>query len=586
MLSFYDYLVIGIYFLFMITIGTIFHRANRDTSNYFRGGGRVLWWIVGATAFMTQFSAWTFAGASSKAYENGSIVLVIYFANALGFFCNYAGTASRLRRMRIITMFEGVRQRWGTANEQFFTWINIPIGILSAGISLNGLGVILSSVFGLDIRTTMLAAGLVVIFMATFGGSWAATVGDFMQMLVLMAVTCVTAFLALHQVGGIGGLLDKLPEHSIRWGSVVRPEILSLWIIAQTIKQVVVTNNMTDGYRFLCAKDDVHARRGALLAAFLFLIGPVIWFIPPFVARVLYPDLSVIPALRHLGDKITEGAYLAVGITTMPKGMVGLMVTSLFAATISFMDTGLNKNTGIFIRSFYHRLIRPAASEHELVVAGRIATVCFGTLTLLAAFMFKSMEGLSLFNLMQQFTSLVTLPMAVPLVWGMFYRRTPAWSGWSTVVVCLFASLLVGNLDTFFGPDAYRRILFLGTSLRDWERPDVIFLLGVLTNVIVGSLWFFGTGWFYDRETPAYRSRVDAFFDNVLTPVDFEKEHGHSADRVQLRTLGTLCLAYGAFVLALTLIPNPALGRLCFVFVGAIISTVGALLYRSSRHAT
>src|SRR5206468_480692 len=81
----------------------------------------------------------------------------------------------RLRRMRVITTFEGIRERWSRGNEQFFTWVQLPIGVLLAGIALNGLGVVLAAVFGLNIQLTMLAAGLVVIFVAAFGGAWAAT---------------------------------------------------------------------------------------------------------------------------------------------------------------------------------------------------------------------------------------------------------------------------------------------------------------------------------------------------------------------------------------------------------------------------
>lgn len=584
MLSVYDYAVIGVYFAFMLVIGAVFHRRNRTTNDFFRGGGKMLWWIVGATAFMTQFSAWTFTGAASKAYETGALVLAIYFGSALGFFCNYLGTASRLRQMRVITMFEAVRQRWGRGNEQFFTWLQLPVGTLLAGIALNGLGVILAAVFGLDIRLTMLGAGLVVIFMATFGGSWAATAGDFMQMLMLMAVTTAAAWLALHEVGGVSGFVARLPEQSFAWGNTGRTEIVAWWFVALALTQIVATNNMSDGYRYLCAKDDTHARRGALLASILFIVGPIVWFIPPMVARILFPDLGVVAALRPLGARASEGAYLAVGIATMPRGMVGLMITSLFAATISNMDTGLNKNAGIFVRSFYHPVLRPQAAERELMLASRAATLGFGVLTVLAAFAFRAMSHLSLFNLMQQFVSLVLLPVAMPLLWGLFVRRTPPWSGWSTVVVCLLASLLVGNLDTFFGGGAYQRALGFATPLARWEVPTVVFSLGVVTNVIVGSAWFFGTSLWYRNQPAEYQAGIEAFFARLSTPVNFAREHGagETTDRAQLRTMGMLGLAYGGFVILLALIPNPPVGRAAFIFVGLVIGGVGGLLLRKA----
>ena len=57
MLSPYDYLVIAFYFLFMIGIGWFFRRFSKNSSEYFRGGGQMTWWLVGASAFMASFMA-------------------------------------------------------------------------------------------------------------------------------------------------------------------------------------------------------------------------------------------------------------------------------------------------------------------------------------------------------------------------------------------------------------------------------------------------------------------------------------------------------------------------------------------------
>src|SRR5688572_16858772 len=89
MLSHYDYLVIGFYFAFMAMIGIVCRKFIGNTSDYFRGGGKMLWWMAGSSAFMVSFSAWTFTGAASKAYEDGPVIMVLFFANALGFLFNY-----------------------------------------------------------------------------------------------------------------------------------------------------------------------------------------------------------------------------------------------------------------------------------------------------------------------------------------------------------------------------------------------------------------------------------------------------------------------------------------------------------------
>ena len=140
--------------------GPIFKRFSKDDSDFFRGGAQMLWWMVGGSAFMTQFSAWTFTGAASKAYQDGTLVALIFLANAAGFFINYVWFAPRFRRMRIVSWTEAIRERFGAVNEQVFTWLQIPMSLVYAAIWLNGLAVFATAVFGFDMTQTIWVVGL------------------------------------------------------------------------------------------------------------------------------------------------------------------------------------------------------------------------------------------------------------------------------------------------------------------------------------------------------------------------------------------------------------------------------------------
>src|SRR5262249_48606080 len=154
--------------------------------DYFRGGGEMLWWIAGAGAFTVSFSAVTFTGMAGKAYSDGPVVMVIFVGNAIGFLINYLWFAPMSRQTRAITAVQGVRARFGKASEQFFTWVQIPMGTLYAGIWLSGLGVFVAAAFGRSEQSTIIITGSVVIVMALLGGSWSVMAGDFVQTLVLM----------------------------------------------------------------------------------------------------------------------------------------------------------------------------------------------------------------------------------------------------------------------------------------------------------------------------------------------------------------------------------------------------------------
>ncbi|MFA0521394.1 transporter, partial [Vibrio sp. 10N.222.55.E8] len=104
--------------------------------DYFRGGGKMLWWMVGSTAFMTQFSAWTFTGAAGKAFTDGFSVAFVFIANTVAYLFAYLYFSHRFRQMRVDTPTEGIRRRFGYINEQFFSWALIIFSFINAGVSL------------------------------------------------------------------------------------------------------------------------------------------------------------------------------------------------------------------------------------------------------------------------------------------------------------------------------------------------------------------------------------------------------------------------------------------------------------------
>ena len=582
----YDYIVLFGFFVFMASLGVVFRKYSKSASDYFRAGGNVSWWLVGTTAFMAQFSAWTFTGAASKAYTDGLLVSMIFLGNAIGYFVAYLWSAAKFRQMRVVTTMDAVRDRFGKANEQFFTWIWMPIGTLYAGIWLNAVSKFCAVVFGLDLATTIVIVGVVVLFISALGGSWAIVASAFMQTLLLMAVSVVAAFLAIRAVGdgsfsvGLGSFVDKLPRHHLDWTALLRPEIVVLWIVAALIKQFCTTNNINDANRFLYAKDSKSARSAALLAAILFVVGPILWFIPPMAAAILYPDLSVIPELKALGSKASDGAYVAIGLKTMPVGMIGLMAAAIFASTMDSMEPGLNKNAGIFVLNFYKPILRKQASDRECLVAGKIATVVFGVLVILAALMFERIQGVGLFDLMMLFSSMVAVPFLIPLIWGIVIKKTPSWSGWSTVLVGLGVSLYTSK---YLDMDLVRRVIGLDTPFTKREQDEAMFFTSLFLNVGVASLWFLGTSLFARYNKAVFDKQVTTFFERLNQPVVSNPEATRAMDRTQLRTLGILGIPYGGFVLLLAAIPNPLVGRLAFVFSGGSILLVSLLLYRAAR---
>ncbi|NOJ18035.1 sodium:solute symporter family transporter [Vibrio jasicida] len=572
-------LIVGIYFLFLIAIGWMFRTFTSTTSDYFRGGGNMLWWMVGATAFMTQFSAWTFTGAAGKAYTDGFAVATIFLANAFGYLMNYLYFAPKFRQLRVITPIDAIRMRFGRFNEQVFTWSGMPSSVISAGIWLNGLAIIASGIFGFDMTTTIWITGLVVLMMSVTGGSWAVIASDFMQMVIIMAVTVTCAVVAVVKGGGITEIIANFPVQEngsfITGNNLNYLSIFGIWAVFIFLKQFSINNNMLNCHRYLAAKDSKNAKKAALLACVLMTVGVLIWFTPSWFIASQGVDLSA--HYPEAGSKAGDFAYLYFVEQYMPAGMVGLLISAMFAATMSSMDSGLNRNSGIFVMNFYLPILRPNATEKELMIVSKITSTFFGIAIILIALFINSLKGLSLFDTMMYVGALIGFPMTIPAFCGFFIKRTPDWAGWGTLVVGGIVSYTVGFVIT---PEMIQNWFDL-QPLTGREWSDLKVAVGLIGHLVFTAGFFALSTLFYKPLEEKRQQDVDRFFNNLATPLVSDSTEQKKLDNKQRQMLGSLIAVSGVGVMAMFLLPNPFWGRMIFVFCGVIVLGVGVALMRA-----
>ncbi|MFI3209334.1 MAG: hypothetical protein R3Y40_09395, partial [Eubacteriales bacterium] len=443
-----DIAVILVYFLFLIAIGWIFRTFSNSTSDYFKGGGKMLWWMVGATAFMTQFSAWTFTGAAGKGFTDGFAVTAIFFGNAVGYFGNYLFFAAKSRQMRVTTPIDGIRVRFGKVNEQVFTLASVPINIIQAGIWLNGLAVFAAAVFNVEMNITIIVTGAIVVLMSVSGGAWAVVASDFLQMVIIMAVSVAATVVAIVKAGGLDVIFEQgLPEKIVTGSDYNYMWLFWAWVLCSFAKQFISTNNMIGSYRYICAKDTKNARKASLLACALMFVGPLLWFVPSWFMAAFNADTATW-GLDVLGSSITDATYYVFVRDYMPIGMVGLMMSAMFAATMSSMDSALNKNSAIFVRSVYSVFINKDTEDAKLLKIGKAMTWVFGIIIIAVGIFINSLESISLFNATVMVSSLLAMPMMIPAILGFFVKKTPDWAAWGTLLVGVAVSYFIAMVMT------------------------------------------------------------------------------------------------------------------------------------------
>ncbi|MFH1497533.1 MAG: hypothetical protein ABII82_06870 [Verrucomicrobiota bacterium] len=567
-----EYLTLAVYFGFLLALGGIFARFNRGLSDFARGGSRLTWWMVGTSITMAGISAFTFTGNASAAFEAGPSLLVIYAANLLGFFLGGVVLARWYRNTRAYTGADVIRDRFGPAAEQFSIYSGLLIGPFSSAVQLWALAVFVSSVFGFHLGVTIVAVGLITLFYSASGGAWAVIATDFVQGIVLFGITILLGLLAWLAIGGVAGFSEHLadpelagvfiwikepgayPENRYTWG----------WAAVVFVLQLAGQIQLSTATRYLSAKDGREASRAAWLAFGLMAVGSLVWFLPPMAARLLYYDQVM---AMPVGDPATT-AYAVAAMNLLPKGLMGVVIAAMFAATMSSMDSGLNSQTSIIVRNLLPalrvRLGLPRLEEARELRLCRIISVVLGLLIIIAALLLSNQTRFVLFDAFLTLSSVIGGPMGVPLLAGLLLRRLPASS-----YFFIFAAGLVPSVYSLAAES-------LGQPA--WtiqQRGGWVLAWGAVATIIC---------WLMRRKaSEKHRGREVEFFKKIATPVDFEREVGKANDRQQATLLGGAVTVVGLLLFGFLLVPNGMNARLQIVCLAVGVFTVGAALWTWGR---
>ncbi len=597
MLTGWDYAIIGFYFVFVASLGFVFRKFNKSSKDYFAGGQRMCWWLLGGSLFISNFSCWTFTGAAGIARKYGILILYIYVMDVIGYLIGYLFFATRLRQMRLITAIDGLRRRYGKGSEQFFNWLGIISSPLGGGVWLFGLAVILTSVFmntsdgTVDKTATLnliiIITGITVMIMAMLGGNWAVAASDFIQLLVLMVITVATSCIALYKVGGPVAFANQLPDNFFKiFYPLGEMKYDWLFLASMIFGAILLRNNIMTAGKYISAKDSEHARKATLIPLIGYAVLPIIWFVPVWASYTLVPDLMT----KYSGviKNPEEMSYIVTAMRILPQGLLGLLVVGLFAATMSSLDSAFNKNAGFIVCNFYRDILRPKASDRELYLAGQGATVLSGTLVIVVALLFANMGSISIFDSYLYFAAFFGTGGSVAFLLGMFFKGSPPWTAWVMALLSMVMSIF---LFVILRADWMYAILeptlhgtWLG-AVYDYIQTNPFFMTNMFVTPISIGLFFWFRRFYRPKKYPQFAAGVDKLFEDMKTPIDFDSEIGAENDNSaqQAKTLGTLACVYGGFIFLLVFIPNPPEGRIAIFGSALFMIVVGGGLILSAR---
>lgn len=479
-LHFWDWLIIGAFLVFSLTIGLYFRkRASKDLESFFLGNRRMPWLIAGISMVATTFAADTPLAVTELVGSSGISGNWIWWSFLSGGMLTTFFFAKFWRRAGVLTETELIELRYSGKPAAVLRgfkaiYLGLIMNILIIGWVNLAMITIIQEFFGTSDLTTYMVVGGAMIFAAFYtslSGIWGVAVTDVIQFSIALFGTIILAVLVVGspEVGGIEGLKSGLPQSTFRFFPAVGQaglETGKTWVIGIGAFFAYIGIQWWaswypgqepggGGYvaqRMMSTKTE----KGAIFATLFFQVAhyclrPWPWILVALACMILYPELE--------GSDLRHG-YVRVMKDFLPVGLKGLLLAAFLGAYLSTISTQLNWGAGYLVNDVYKRFLKPESNAQILVRTSRLTTILLMILGLLVTLQMESITGVWKFIL----ECGAGLGLVLILRW--YWWRINAWTEiTATVAPFAFYALSHGILGLTF-PDSF--FLTVGGTTVTW----------------------------------------------------------------------------------------------------------------------
>ncbi|MCC5844895.1 MAG: sodium:solute symporter family protein [Verrucomicrobia bacterium] len=370
-----DWAVIGLYGVFIFAIAFWACRKIKDCGGYLMGSRRLGKWMMMASAFAGGTNANQPVAVAAAAFQRGlsGIWLHLTWMLITPFFWLYPPL---VRRLRIVTMADAVRMRFGPFMNYLFKIISLILVPISMGLGLKSAAVVLEIMTGGAVSGVWALAAIAVptLCYTLLGGVIAAYATDVWQSLLIVVLSFLLIPFAIHSAGGPAELEGRISEEFTRLFSSVGGDFGFWWIVWFGIG-ITFSAVLSSVGGASAAATELDARMG--------VIGSVVkrfciagWGLVGLFGIVLFSGHPLVTPESGFPGASPDNIFPLVSAQLLPAGLRGLMVASMLAAVMSSLDAGLLNFSGMFVNNFYQEhWVKHASPRHYLRVTRGMAFV-------------------------------------------------------------------------------------------------------------------------------------------------------------------------------------------------------------------
>lgn len=365
----------SIYMLFMIAIGVYFYFKTNDLSDYVLGGRGLGPGVTALSAGASDMSGWLLLGLPGMIYSDGIVGSWIALGLIIGAYLNWHYIAKPLRvythhlrdAITIPDYFANRFEDSGNTLRIITAVVILLFYTLYTSSGLVGGAKLFEATFGLDYDTALLVGSVVIVSYTFLGGYNAVSWTDFIQGILMMLALVVTPLVVISEVGGVSVALETI--------AAIKPEHLDLFSGASFIG-IVSLLAWGLGYfgqphilvRFMSIRDEDEMQRAKQIG-----MGWMVLSVTGSLAVGFFGLAYVAANGVDLQD--SEKIFITLSQLVFNPWIAGFLLAAILAAIMSTIDSQLLVSSSVLTRDLYNAVLRPGASDKELVWVGRATVI-------------------------------------------------------------------------------------------------------------------------------------------------------------------------------------------------------------------
>jgi SSS family solute:Na+ symporter len=491
-----DYLLIALYFAFVLGIGIMARRAVSSSLDFFLSGRSLPAWVTGLAFISANLGAVEIIGMSANGANYGIATAHYFWVGAvpamlfLGVVMMPFYYGSKVRSVP-----EFMLRRFGTGAHLVNALSFALAQLLIAGINLYLLASIVEVILGWSLWVSLIVAALVVLTYTTLGGLSAAIYNEVLQFFVIVAALLPLTLIGLNEVGGWGGLQDRVresaggPEQLSSWpGTGLTGFESEFWSVVGIVFGLGFvlsfgywTTNFVEVQRAMASNSISAAQRAPIIGAFPKMFVPFIVIVPGMLAGVLVTEIS--EPKNSGGAPEYNDALLYLIRDLLPNGMLGLAIAGLLASFMAGMAANISAFNTVFSYDLWQTYLIKDRPDGYYLAVGRWATVgatviAIGTATFAASYQ-------NIMDYLQTLFGFFNAPLFATFILGMFWKRMTATAGWMGLVAGTGAAIFVGILSEDALGGLSTGVIGLSGQGASFAAAGAAFVVDIIVSVAV-----------------------------------------------------------------------------------------------------